>query len=150
MAMATYISHSPAQTETLGEQWGRAAQSGLVLALSGDLGAGKTQLVKGLARGLEVTSRVHSPTFTLVNEYGGGRLRLFHLDLYRLETPAHLQSAGVEEFLQPDGVAVIEWAERLPAEWRRPVAGGSFRLISVNIEITGETGRRIIYDDFGS
>ena len=105
--MATYISHSPADTEALGEQWGRAAQSGLVLALSGDLGAGKTQLVKGLARGLGAAARVQSPTFTLVNEYAGGRLRLFHLDLYRLETPAQIESAGVVEFLQPDGVAVI-------------------------------------------
>src|SRR5260221_10812588 len=101
--MATFISHSPAETETLGERWGRAARHGLVLALSGDLGAGKTQLVKGIARGLGVTARVHSPTFTLVNEYGGGRLRLFHLDLYRLETPAQILSAGIEECLSPDG-----------------------------------------------
>ena len=142
--MATYISHSPAETEALGERWGRAVPSGLVLALSGDLGAGKTQLVKGLARGLGVTARVHSPTFTLVNEYSGGRMRLFHLDLYRLETPAQIRSAGVEEFLQPDGVAVIEWAERLGA-----VLGGPARLIRVSIEITGETERTIIYDDFG-
>ena len=141
--MATYISHSPAETEALGERWGQLAQHGLVLALSGDLGAGKTQLVKGLARGLGVTSRVHSPTFTLVNEYSGGRLRLFHLDLYRLETPAQIQSAGVEEFLQPDGVAVIEWAERLGGET-------AARLVRVNLEITGETERTITYDDFGS
>ena len=140
--MATYISHSPAETEALGERWGQRAQPGLVLALSGDLGAGKTQLVKGLARGLGVTARVHSPTFTLVNEYGGGRLRLFHLDLYRLETPAQIQSAGVEEFLQPDGVAVIEWAERLGGET-------AARLIRVNFEITSETERTITYDDFG-
>src|SRR5712675_2197950 len=111
--MATFISHSPAETEALGERWGRAAERGLVLALSGDLGAGKTQFVKGLARGLGITARVHSPTFTLVNEYGGGRLKLFHLDLYRLEMPEQITSAGVEEFLQPDGVSVIEWAERL-------------------------------------
>jgi tRNA threonylcarbamoyladenosine biosynthesis protein TsaE len=146
MAMATYISNSPAETEALGERWGRAAQAGLVLALSGDLGAGKTQLVKGLARGLGVTARVHSPTFTLVNEYAGGRLRLFHLDLYRLETPAQLRSAGVEEYLQPDGVAVIEWAERLGEELRQPPAGGPVRLVRVNIEITGDTGRKITFD----
>jgi len=145
--MATYISHSPAETEALGERWGRAAQAGLVLALSGDLGAGKTQLVKGLARGLGVAVRVHSPTFTLVNEYAGGRLRLFHLDLYRLETPAQLRSAGVEEYLQPDGVAVIEWAERLGEELRQPPAGGPVRLVRVMIEITGDTGRKITYDD---
>ena len=88
-----FISHSPAETESLGESWGRAAKHGLVIALSGELGAGKTQLVKGLARGLGITARVHSPTFTLVNEYAGGRLRLFHLDLYRLETRAQILSA---------------------------------------------------------
>src|SRR5580692_6203901 len=111
--MGTNISHSPAETEALGESWGRAATKGLVIALSGDLGAGKTQLVKGLARGLGVTSRVHSPSFTLVNEYAGGRLRLFHLDLYRLETPGQILWAGIEEFLKPEGVTVIEWAERI-------------------------------------
>ena len=149
MAMATYISHNPAETEALGERLGRAAQAGQVFALSGDLGAGKTQLVKGLARGLGVTARVHSPTFTLVNEYGGGRLRLFHLDLYRLETAAQIQSAGVEEFLQPDGVAVIEWAERLALSQLGQPPAGAARLISVSLEIISENERRIIYDDFG-
>ena len=72
--MATFISHSPTETEALGERWGREIPRGLVIALTGDLGAGKTQLVKGLARGLGVAARVHSPTFTLVNEYSGGRL----------------------------------------------------------------------------
>ena len=111
--MATFISHSPAETRSLGESWGRAAERGLVIALSGGLGAGKTELVKGLARGLGATARVHSPTFTLVNEYDGGRWRLFHLDFYRLETPGQIITAGLEEFLQPDGVTVIEWAERI-------------------------------------
>ena len=148
MPMATFISHSPAATESLGEAWGRAAQSGLVIALSGDLGAGKTQLVRGLARGLGVTARVHSPTFTLVNEYGGGRLKLFHLDLYRLETAAQILSAGVEEFLSPDGVAVIEWAERLE-DGRWKMEDGK-KFVRVNIEIVSETERKIIYDDFGA
>src|SRR5271154_2503282 len=114
--MATFISHNPAETESLGEKFGRAAQRGFVFALNGDLGAGKTQLVKGLARGLGISARVNSPTFTLVNEYGGGRLKLFHLDLYRLETREQILSAGIKEFLPPDGVAVIEWAERLKSE----------------------------------
>ena len=148
MPMATFISHSPAATESLGEAWGRAAQNGLVIALSGDLGAGKTQLVRGLARGLGVTARVHSPTFTLVNEYGGGRLKLFHLDLYRLETAAQILSAGVEEFLSPDGVAVIEWAERLE-DGRWKMEDGK-KFVQVNIEIVSETERKIIYDDFGA
>ena len=143
--MATFISHSPAETESLGETFGRAASHGLVIALSGELGAGKTQLVKGLARGLGVTARVHSPTFTLVNEYGGGRLKLFHLDLYRLESRAQIMSAGLEEFLQPDGVAVIEWAERI-YDLRFTI----YDLKKVQIEIVSETERKIVYDDFGA
>ena len=139
--MAEFMSHSPEETESLGESWGRAAQPGWVIALSGDLGAGKTQLVKGIARGLGVTARVHSPTFTLVNEYTGGRLQLFHLDLYRLETRAQILSAGLEEYLQPAGVAVIEWAERL---------GECGACRKVNLEVLGETKRRITYEDSGA
>lgn len=148
MPTATYISHSPAETEALGAQFGRSARRGLVIALNGDLGAGKTQFVRGLARGLGIPARVHSPTFTLVNEYGGGRLKLFHLDLYRLETPEQILSAGVEDYLLPDGVTVIEWAERVFAGAQSPglVAG----LKSVRIEIAGESERNIIYDDFGA
>jgi tRNA threonylcarbamoyladenosine biosynthesis protein TsaE len=149
--MATFISHSPAETGSLGERWGRAAQRGLVIGLSGDLGAGKTQFVKGIARGLGITARVHSPTFTLVNEYGGGRLRLFHLDLYRLETRGQMVSAGLEEFLQPDGVTVIEWAEKMVnEEWRMKNEEKPRRMIFVKIEILGESERKIIYDDSGA
>ena len=137
--MATFISHSPAETESLGGAWGRAAQRGWVIALSGELGAGKTQLVKGMARGLGIAARVHSPTFTLVNEYGGGRLRLFHLDLYRLETREQILSAGLEEFLPPDGVERIY-------DLRFTI----YDLKKVQIEITGETERKIVYDDFGA
>lgn len=147
--MAEFISHSPAETEALGERWGRDVQRGLVIALSGDLGAGKTQLVKGLARGLGVTSRVHSPTFTLVNEYRGGRLRLFHLDLYRLETPAQIRSAGLEEYWQPDGVAVIEWAERVKEELRMKNEEEQRLVRRVRIEVLGETERHITYEDSG-
>ena len=143
--MATFISHSPAETESLGEKFGRAAERGFVFALSGDLGAGKTQFVKGLARGLGISARVHSPTFTLVNEYGGGWLKLFHLDLYRLETREQSLSAGVDEFLQPDGVSVIEWAERI-YDLRFMI----YDLKKVQIEILNESERKIIYDDFGA
>jgi tRNA threonylcarbamoyladenosine biosynthesis protein TsaE len=151
--MATSISHSPAETELLGEVWGRAAKNGLVIGLSGDLGAGKTQLVKGLARGLGVTTRVHSPTFTLVNVYAGGRLTLFHLDLYRLETQEQILSVGLEEYLTPDGVAVIEWAERWFGNVHSPRSNTQsfpdcFRW--VNIETLNENERRISYEDFGA
>lgn len=141
--MATSISHSPAETEALGETWGREAQCGLVLGLSGDLGAGKTQFVKGLARGLGITARVHSPTFALVNIYTGGRLTLFHLDLYRLETREQILGAGLDEYFKPDGVTVIEWAERYFGEQKSGVQW-------VKIETIGETERRITYEDPGA
>jgi tRNA threonylcarbamoyladenosine biosynthesis protein TsaE len=155
--MATFISHNPAETEALGEKWGRVAEAGWVVGLSGDLGAGKTQLVRGLARGLNVTERIHSPTFALLNEYSGGRLPLFHLDLYRLENREQIIGAGLEEyFYQPRGVAVIEWIERWEiANGQSPIAnpdsvvtpGRLFRF--VKIEVINETERRIIYEDFG-
>lgn len=132
----------------LGERWGREAVPGWILALSGDLGAGKTQLVKGLARGLGISARVQSPTFALVNEYRGGRLTLHHLDLYRLETPAAVVAAGLEEFLRGTaGVVVVEWAERwLDAQG---TVEGSPGLIRVVMEVIGERERRIRYEHFG-
>jgi len=144
----TFLSHSPAETEALGEDWGRAAQAGWVFALSGELGAGKTQLVKGLARGLGCPARVHSPTFTLVNEYDGGRLRLFHLDLYRLESREQICSAGLADFFRPEAVAVVEWAERLWEPGSRLPDWG--KIVRVQFEIVSETGRRISYDDIGA
>src|SRR5882724_2293627 len=121
--MATLISRSPEETLAIGEQWGREAQRGWVIGLSGDLGAGKTQLVKGFARGLGSPARVHSPTFALLNEYDGGRLPVFHLDLYRLNNADEVLHAGLEEYLvNPHGVTVVEWIERWipPEEHRRP------------------------------
>jgi len=156
--MATCISHSPDETAALGESWGREAERGLVIGLCGDLGAGKTQLVKGLARGLGVPARVRSPTFALVNIYEGGRLPLFHLDLYRLETREQIAAAGLEEYLQPAGVTVVEWAERWlgigspqstvhsPQSTLHAIPG---RLRRVQIDVLSETERRISYEDSG-
>lgn len=149
--MATFISHSPEETAALGEEWGHAAQPGWVIGLSGDLGAGKTQLIKGVARGLGINSRIQSPTFALVNEYREGRLPLAHLDLYRLDTPEQIIGAGLEDYFHPTtGVTVVEWSERWP-EFRQPPsawpAPGLFR--RVTIEQLSDTERRIIYDDFG-
>jgi tRNA threonylcarbamoyladenosine biosynthesis protein TsaE len=143
--MVTNISHSPEETQALGEEWGRTAASGLVIGLTGDLGAGKTQLAKGIARGLGVTGRIHSPTYTLVNQYDSGRLPLFHIDLYRLETPDQIIAAGLEEYFHPGGVAVIEWAER----WPDAPARFKSRYRRVRIETINETDRRITYEDFG-
>jgi tRNA threonylcarbamoyladenosine biosynthesis protein TsaE len=145
--MATFISHSPAETAALAEEWGRAAEPGWVLGLSGDLGAGKTLLAAGLARGLGVTARVTSPTFALVHEYRGGRWPLFHLDLYRLATRDAIIAAGLEAYLiRPAGVAVVEWMERW-TEGEAISPGVKFR--SVNIKTMAETVREIIYEDFG-
>lgn len=148
--MATFISHSPQETAALGAEWGRAARGGWVLGLTGDLGAGKTQLVKGLAQGLGIAARVRSPTFALVNEYNEGRLPLFHLDLYRLETPEQIHGAGLDEYLsKPDGVVVIEWVER----WFAPHSAlrvASFTYRHVRLEPLSERERRITYEDFGA
>jgi tRNA threonylcarbamoyladenosine biosynthesis protein TsaE len=146
--MATHISRSPEETLALGERWGRAAQRGWVIGLSGDLGAGKTQFVRGFARGLGCPARVHSPTFALLNEYGGGRLRLFHLDLYRLNNADEVAGAGLEEYLlNPDGVAVVEWIERWEsAEFK--AQSSAVRL--VRIETLSETERQFTYEDSGA
>ena len=153
--MATCISHSAAETAALGEQWGRAAESGLVIGLCGDLGAGKTQLVKGLARGLGITEMVRSPTYALVNIYAGGRLPLFHLDLYRLETREQIIAAGLEEYLTPAGVTVVEWAERWGDLGGSQSAvcgpeGVGGRFCHVRIDVIGESERRISYEDSGA
>lgn len=104
---------SVTETEAHGESVGRLAQRGEVYGLSGDLGAGKTAWVRGFARGVGYRGRVHSPTFALLNAYEGGRLTVYHLDLYRLGSAAEVQGAGLEEYLiQPDGVAVVEWIAR--------------------------------------
>ncbi len=153
--MATLISHSPAETAALGERLGRVACSGQVFGLCGELGAGKTQFVKGLALGLGITARVQSPTFALVNVYAGGRLPLFHLDLYRLETREQIFGAGLEEYLHPAGVTVVEWAERLLPADKDPSSANLVPhpaplLTWVNFETLSETDRRITYEAPGA
>jgi tRNA threonylcarbamoyladenosine biosynthesis protein TsaE len=158
--MVTFISKSPEETLALGEQLGRQAQTGWVIGLTGDLGAGKTQWVKGLARGLGIASKVSSPTFSLVNPYSGGRLPLFHLDLYRLETPQQAFAAGLDDyFFDPPGVTVVEWIENRFPEIQHlekdtnipsppPHLPKGFR--HVRIESLNELERRISYENFGS
>jgi len=148
--MATFISHSPDETFALGERWGREAAPGWVIGLTGDLGAGKTQLVKGLAHGLGITARVQSPTFALVNEYDGGRLPLAHLDLYRLETPEQIIGAGLEAYLdQPPGVTVVEWCERWPWFQTARLPSHPPRVRLVRFTQMAENERRIDYADPG-
>lgn len=104
-------SNSPQETEALGAQLAARLTRGDVVAFTGDLGAGKTAFTRGLARGLGVQGRVTSPTFTIVNEYEGGRLPLFHFDMYRLGSSEELFDIGWEDYLARGGICVVEWSE---------------------------------------
>ena len=99
------------ETEKLGEAIGRAAVPGMVIALIGDLGTGKTTLTKSIARGLGVTETVTSPTFNIIREYRSGRIPLFHFDVYRIGNPDEMFELGYEEYFYGDGVCVVEWAD---------------------------------------
>jgi tRNA threonylcarbamoyladenosine biosynthesis protein TsaE len=150
--MHEIVTHSPSETELLGVRWGEEAQAGWVFGLKGELGAGKTQLVKGIAKGLGIRSRVLSPTFALIHQYTDGRVPLYHLDLYRLEGDAQIRGAGLEEYLfQRTGVTVVEWVDRWPEMGRTGSPENRFaRHRSVTIEQIGELDRRIQYEDSGS
>lgn len=115
MTAPAFILSSPfvEYTHQLGASLGSIVRSGDVLALQGDLGAGKTNFVQGLARGLGITHDVNSPTFILANEYTGGRLPLYHIDAYRVENAVEADGFGLDDYLNGDGVTVIEWAERV-------------------------------------
>lgn len=108
-----YVSNSPAETEDLGAALAERLKPGTVVAFSGDLGAGKTAFVRGMARGLGISERVTSPTFTIVNEYEGGRLPLFHFDMYRLGSSDELFDIGWEDYLVRGGVCAVEWSENV-------------------------------------
>lgn len=108
-----YYTYSEVETEQVGEELARALLPGAVIAFTGDLGAGKTAFTRGLARGLGIPDRVTSPTFTIVNEYEGGRLPLFHFDMYRLGSSDELFDIGWEDYLRRGGVCAVEWSERV-------------------------------------
>ena len=112
--MASFTSNSPAETETLGRQFARKLDAGSVLALSGELGSGKTQFVKGLVAGLGSDVAVTSPTFTIIHEYADGRLPVYHFDFFRLQDRQSLARLGLDDYFFGDGVCVIEWADRFP------------------------------------
>ena len=108
-----HVTNSPEETEALGEMLAGRLEPGTVIAFTGDLGAGKTAFVRGLARGLGIAERVTSPTFTIVNEYEGGRLPLFHFDMYRLGSADELFDIGWEDYLARGGVCAVEWSENV-------------------------------------
>lgn len=136
--MATIISHSVEETIAAGKAFAATLRSGDVVALSGDLGAGKTHFVKGIAQGLGYSGEVTSPTFSLVHEYNGGQVPCFHFDFYRLTNAAELPGIGFDEYLEEGGgVSVIEWAERFPEQ----IPETARRVV---IEQTDEQTRRIV------
>lgn len=134
----TTISRSPEETQALGERLGQRLRPGAVVACVGELGTGKTCFVQGLVRGLGVSSNATSPTFVLVNHYRG-RLPVYHLDAYRIDTLGELVDIGVEEMLHGDGVTVVEWADKLlpllPAD-----------TVTVRISGLGDEPRRIVVE----
>ncbi|HZR77598.1 MAG TPA: tRNA (adenosine(37)-N6)-threonylcarbamoyltransferase complex ATPase subunit type 1 TsaE [Chthoniobacterales bacterium] len=110
--MATFISNRPEETESFGREFGGKVKAGDVLALVGELGSGKTQFVKGLCAALHSNAVATSPTFTLIHEYAGGRLPVYHFDFFRLENQEAAERLGLEEYFFGDGVSVVEWADR--------------------------------------
>jgi tRNA threonylcarbamoyladenosine biosynthesis protein TsaE len=141
--MVTHISKSPEETLNYGARLGQDAQPGLVIGLMGDLGAGKTQFVRGFALGLGIAERIHSPTFTLVNEYHSGRMACYHLDLYRLESPEQIIAAGLETYFHPqDAVTLIEWFDK--ARGLIPITDN---LWLVTLSVKSDTERLIEYED---
>lgn len=112
--MDSTISKNVEATVALGREWVSTAASGGVFALVGELGAGKTHLVKGMVEGIGCSNPVTSPTFTLLHEYEGGRLPIYHFDFYRLENASAALQLGLDDYLEGDGLCVIEWADRFP------------------------------------
>ena len=133
--MQTYISRSEAETETIGEKFAQGLAGGTVVAMYGDLGAGKTAFVRGMARGMGLSCRVSSPTFTIVNEYEGER-ELIHFDMYRLESSDELFDIGWEDYLGRGAVCAVEWIEKVEDAFY-----GDETI--VRIEKLGDTERRI-------
>ena len=106
-----YETFSPEETYEIGRRMGSEARPGLVITLDGDLGAGKTLFTKGFAEGLGITEPVSSPTFTILQEYEGGRMPLYHFDVYRIGDPAEMEEVGFDDYIYGDGATLIEWSE---------------------------------------
>jgi tRNA threonylcarbamoyladenosine biosynthesis protein TsaE len=140
----TVETHSPEETLDLGRRIGRAAKPGNVLALVGDLGAGKTVLAKGVAEGLGAASarEVVSPTFVLCREYLDGRLPLYHFDAYRLRGAADLEGIGASEIFGGEGLSLVEWADRAPQAL-------PLDRLEARLEVTGPESRRLTFEARG-
>ena len=131
----TFLTNSPAETEKIGAALGKILNPGTVIAYRGDLGAGKTAFTRGLAKGLGSDEMVTSPTYTIVNEYLGGRCPLFHFDMYRLASSDDLWDIGWEDYLDRNGICAVEWSENVEDALEDPII--------ITIEKLGEESRRI-------
>ncbi|MEA4823251.1 MAG: tRNA (adenosine(37)-N6)-threonylcarbamoyltransferase complex ATPase subunit type 1 TsaE [Clostridiaceae bacterium] len=138
--MTTCISHSPAETEYFGETLAATLRPGDVVALTGDLAAGKTRFVAGLARGLGLSDTVTSPTFAIAHEYREGKVPLFHFDMYRLKSSEELYDIGWEDYLRAGGICAIEWTENVADAMPR-------RTVWVDIRILDDTTREFQVTD---
>lgn len=136
-----FFTTTPEETEALGARLADALHGGEVIAYRGELGVGKTAFTRGLAQGLGISMRVTSPTYTIVNEYTGGRLPLFHFDMYRLHDADDLFDIGWEDYLERGGVCAVEWSEN--------VAEAMTGAITVTIEKTGDDARKITIEGGG-
>jgi tRNA threonylcarbamoyladenosine biosynthesis protein TsaE len=149
MTSTEFVSDSPAATEAFAAQWAQTLMPDTAILLYGDLGAGKTTFVRGLARGLGITEPVRSPTFTLTHEYTIQQppalrgLPFFHIDLYRIETAVQLHTLGLDEVFERGGVAAIEWAARLE-RWGAPLPVA--HLWTVRLLPTGDAERQIVIE----
>ena len=138
-----YTTDSPAETEAIGAALGKIIKPGTVIAYRGDLGAGKTAFTRGLARGLGCTDIVTSPTYTIVNEYLGGRCPLFHFDMYRLRCSDDLWDIGWEDYLDRNGVCAVEWSENVDDALEDPIIITIEKLGGDQRRITIEGGERL-------
>ena len=130
------ITHNTRETRELGEKLAKSLQPGDVVLLEGDLGAGKSELTRGIARGLGVTETVTSPSFTILNVYESGRCPLYHFDWYRLESAEELYELGMDEYLGGDGIAVVEWPDRCPEAVPE-------KSILIRMRVLGENDREV-------
>lgn len=148
--MDTFISNSEAQTFEFGRQLAAQVRPGTVIALWGELGSGKSVLVRGLAAGLGITSKVHSPTFTLVNCYAGGKLPLFHIDLYRVDPERDWPDLGLDEYLPPrHGMTVVEWADKIYGPFPEAICGTArppYPLVGIEITVLAPNTRKISHE----
>jgi tRNA threonylcarbamoyladenosine biosynthesis protein TsaE len=131
--LTEHTSSSPEETEAIGRRLARCLKPGMIIALKGTLGAGKTCLTKGIASGLGITENITSPTYTIISEYHG-TIPLYHIDAYRLHSDDDFESTGAGEYLGGQGVAIVEWPERIPASIPKDA-------VSIQVVITGPQNR---------